>query len=190
MTTSVATLKVMERRFDLATAAGSSRLWTRQKAQQLRERAEGMLDNLEVGETLVIDADGVEVFDFSFANEFFGKILLGMKSYASRLVLVEHLNEYTRVNLEQALKGLELAMIERDGKKLHLLGKIHATDEETFQAVVKAKRPVTASELTKQLEVNVTAMNERLTKLTNLGVIRRTRGVSGAGRQQYEYTAP
>ena len=78
-------------------------------------------------------------------------------------------------------------MIHRKGKRLELIGKVHPSDLETFAAIVKVKAPATAAALEDQLEVNLTAMNERLSKLVGLGVIRRRKAVSPAGREQYEY---
>ena len=48
-------------------------LWTRQTAQGVRADLYAALARLASGDTLVINVRGVEVFDFSFANEFFGK---------------------------------------------------------------------------------------------------------------------
>jgi hypothetical protein len=140
----------------------------------------------------MIDMAGVEVFDFSFANEFFGKMMLALpRDYPGRLAIVENLNEYTREDLAQALASLNLAMIERNSTgALTLLGKYHAVDGQTFAAIAASKKPVTAAGLKDQLGINLTAVNERLTKLTSLGLVHRAKGVSPAGREQYEYTVP
>jgi hypothetical protein len=131
---------------------------------------------------------GVEVFDFSFANEFFGKLLMALpQDYPGRFIVIEHLTEYTRENLAKALESTGLVAIERKGKKLEILGKAHPVDQSTFEAIVQAKGPMTAFELKEKLGVNLNAMNERLTKLTSMGLIRRGKGVSAAGREQYEY---
>ena len=80
-------------------------------------------------------------------------------------------------------------MIEKKGRSLQLIGKVHPTDEDTFRAVAAAKRPVSASAIGEDLGVALTAMNERLTKLTKLGLVRRQPALSAAGREQYEYTS-
>jgi predicted transcriptional regulator len=80
-----------------------------------------------------------------------------------------------------------IAMIERKGTKLRLIGKVHPTDEQTFSAIVRAKEPVTAVELKDRLEVNLNAVNERLNKLVSLGLVRREKGTSAAGREQFQY---
>lgn len=178
----------MEKRFLLG--EHGKQLWTREKAKEIRSQLQAMLQDLNVGETLVIDVKGVEVFDYSFANEFFAKTLLSIPvDYPGRFLVVENLTAYTRENLEKTLESVGLAMIERKGKTLHLLGKLHPADQKTFDAIVRAKEPITAVELSSQLDVHLTAMNERLSKLTKLGLVRREKGTSPAGREQYLYAA-
>lgn len=176
----------MEKTFPLGKEG--KHLWTREHGRAIRQKVEAILEALVPGDVLVIDGKGVEVFDFSFANEFFGKLAMGiMKDYVGRFLLVENLSDYARENLIKALESLGLAIIERKGRKLEILGKVHPTDQQTFTALAQAKGPVTAAELKDKLGLNLNAMNERLTKLTGLGLVRRDRGISGAGREQYEY---
>jgi hypothetical protein len=179
----------MEQRFKLASHGKT--LWTRDVARPLREQVEDRLASAVSGDIVAIDMKGVEAFDFSFANEFFGKLLLSLPSmYPQRFILVEGLTEYTRENLVKALEGLNLAMIERIKKKLVLIGKLHPADTATFEAIAKEKAAVTAATLSSKLSLTVTAVNERLTKLSDLGLLRRLQGQSEAGRKQFEYAVP
>lgn len=179
----------MENRFSLFKHGGSAHLWTREKARSIRDEAEVELASMAAGDTLVIDLEGVEVFDFSFANEFFGKLLLRLPDeHPGRFVIVEHLTNYTRENLCRALEGLSLVIIERVLGKLSLLGKVHPADKDTFMAVTKNRESVTARELQDRLEVNLTTVNERLSKLVGLGLLRREKAMSRAGREQFIYT--
>jgi len=162
-------------------------LWTKEKARQIRSRVAAILNILEIGDVLVIDAAAVEAFDFSFATELFGKTLMTLAVESpGRFLIVENLNECTEENLNQALESLNVAMIERRETTLSLLGKVHPADQETFTAVVKAGA-VSAGAMSKNLEVNLTAMNERLSKLTSMGIVRREKGSSATGREQYVY---
>src|ERR1043166_1875007 len=80
------TLNVMEKRFPLATPQ-RKRLWTREVARPLRESLEDELSQLAPGDVLVIDMKGIEAFDCSFANEFFGKSILSLpKMYSARFL--------------------------------------------------------------------------------------------------------
>jgi hypothetical protein len=180
------TLDKLEKLFQLG--AYGEHLWTREKAREVRAAVAPLLDELGAGDTLVIDAKGVQVFDYSFANELFGKLVLSLSGeYPDRFVVVENLTAYTRENLMKALEGMGLAMIERKAGKPNLIGKVHPTDQQTFAAIVKAKTPVTAAELKERLSINLNAVNERLSKLTSLGVVRREKATSAAGREQYQY---
>jgi predicted transcriptional regulator len=78
-------------------------------------------------------------------------------------------------------------MIERHGSELRLIGKVHQFDRETFTGILEAGEAVSASALGKKLDVSPTAMNERLSKLNSLGVIRREKSSSASGREQFIY---
>jgi len=183
--TSLHTLNEMEKRLKLSQYG--PQLWSKEKARQIRSRVAAILNTLETGDVLVIDAAAVEAFDFSFASELFGKTLMTLAVESpGRFLIVENLNECTEENLNQALESLNVAMIERRETTLSLLGKVHPADQETFTAVVKAGA-VSAGAMSKNLEVNLTAMNERLSKLTSMGIVRREKGSSATGREQYVY---
>jgi hypothetical protein len=176
----------MEHRLKLNTYG--ERLWTRDLARAIRVQVRERLEVLQPGAVLVLDTQGVEVFDYSFADELFGRTLLTLPhEYPDRFVLVEGLSTYTQENLAKALETLGLMMIERREGRLQLIGKVHPAHQETFAAVVQAQGPVTSAALAKQLRVNLKAMNERLAKLTASGVIRRETRRSPAGREHYEY---
>jgi hypothetical protein len=180
------TLKVMENRFTLSESG--AQLWTREKARPIRSRIGDALEGLKVGDVLVIDVSGVEVFDFSFAAELFGKTVstLGVE-YPGRFLIVEGLTDCTRENLKQALEGSNLIMIERRANGTGLLGKVHPADEATFAEILAAGEAVSAGTLSRKLDVNLTAMNERLSKLISLGIVRREKSSSSSGREQYVY---
>jgi predicted transcriptional regulator len=166
-----------------------AQLWTREKAKAIRQDAEKALDDLNASDVLVIDLKGVEVFDFSFANELFCRLALNLpRDYPGRFVTVENLTGYAEENLQKALEAVGVAMIKRKGQTLSLLGKIHPADESTFSAIRKHKKQVTAVDLAEKLQVNLTAMNERLSKLTSMGLVRREKVASPAGREQYVYS--
>jgi hypothetical protein len=177
----------MEQRLELKVYG--AHLWTRDSAKAIRIKVVEILDGLSAGDVLVLDMSGVEVFDFSFANELFGKTALSLATeYQGRFVVAEGLNEYTKENLVKALESMNITMIERRGRKLNLLGKTNLLDDATFAAIVATKEAVTANVLREKLNLNLNAMNERLTKLTSMGLVRRERSVSTAGREQFEYS--
>jgi predicted transcriptional regulator len=176
----------MEKRFRLKQYG--RQLWTRQTARPIRSRLGDILEAMREGDVLAIDASGVDIFDFSFASELFGKALsrLGV-DYPGRFVIAEGLTESARENLNQALEASNQIMIERHGSELRLIGKVHQFDRETFTGILEAGEAVSASALGKKLDVSPTAMNERLSKLNSLGVIRREKSSSASGREQFIY---
>jgi hypothetical protein len=176
----------MEKRFLLG--RHGEQLWTREKARQIRSQVGVILEELETGDVLVIDGTGVEVFDFSFANELFGRTLSTLVTeYPGRFVIVHNLTEYASENLSKALESTNQIMIERRKEELLLLGKVHPVDRETFAEIVRAGEAVSAGTLARKLDVNLTAMNERLSKLAGMGIVRREKGSSASGREQFVY---
>ena len=168
---------------------GGPALWTRDLAKSIREELNKLLAGTSIGDTVIIDAKGIEVFDYSFANELFGKSLLGVGiDYPGRFLVVEGLTAYTRENLIKALESLNLAMIERKKQKLEIIGKIHPAYQETFKVVVVNKDSISANTLKDKLKINLTAANERLARLTAMGLVRREKATSTAGREQFLYT--
>lgn len=180
----------MEHQFNLYVRSGrKAQLWTRDLAKTIRAELLKVLEGAAEGDVVAIDAKGIEVFDYSFANELFGKTLLSLAGeFPGRFLIVENLTDYSAENLGKALESLALLMIHRRGNRIELIGKPHSADEETFRAIVGSRKPVTASELKDRLKLNLTTMNERLSKLANLGVVRRWKSTSPAGREQFEYS--
>lgn len=179
---------MMEKRVNLSSYG--KQLWTRDLARTIWTDFEKVLEDMQAGDLIVIDVKDVEVFDYSFANELFGRAALRLpKEYPERFVIIENLNKYTRENLASALESLGLIMVERRGGKLQLIGKVHPADQKTFDTIAGEKGPITANVLKDKLGINLTATNERLTKLSGAGLVWRKTGVSSAGRQQYEYSA-
>ena len=165
-----------------------SQLWTRLMATEPRKELNGLLSEAGPGGVVVVDLKGVETFDFSFANEFFGKSALSLsKEHPERFLIVENLTEYTRENLNETLEGLKTAMIERRDGELEILGKIHPAYLETFSLIAGSSEPMTAGEVGENMQINITAANERLTRLVGLGLIRREKGTSDTGRELFRY---
>ncbi len=107
----------MEKRFDLKKFGDE--LWSRERARPIRSQLGDGLELLAIGDVLVIDASGVQVFDFSFAEELFAKTVSTLKvEYPGRFLIVEGLTECARENLSQALEVKNLLMIERRKGKL------------------------------------------------------------------------
>jgi hypothetical protein len=177
----------MEKRFRLSKFG--RQLWTREFAKTIRSELNQLLENSNAGDTIVIDSTNVEVFDFSFANELFGKSILSLQNeYPDRFLIIENLSEYARENLDKGLESLGIAMIERKGDTVEIVGKLNSAYKETFFRIASERSPVTAVSIKDAMKINLAAANERLSKLLGLGLIRRQRSVSDAGREQFIYS--
>ena len=87
----------MDKRLDLV--KHGKQLWTRDLAVTIRGDLEKLLEQSQAGDAVIIDAKDVDVFDYSFANELFGKTILRLaKEHPERFLVVENLNVYTREN--------------------------------------------------------------------------------------------
>jgi hypothetical protein len=167
------------------------RLWGHEKGRRVRAEVEAELETLSEGSVLVLDLKGVEVMDFSFAGEVFGKLYsrLGME-HPGRALILRGLSDYVRVNLQAALASLGLVALAVNGThQWELIGKAGDTDCETLEAVQRL-REATAPELADALSIKLTTCNQRLKKLTDAGAILRTRFTASSGGEQYLYRWP
>jgi len=182
------TLYLMDKRFRIIDVGSGSKLWTRALGAKIRHALNERLRKLPEGAVIIIDLDGIEIFDISFANEFFVKTALGIQGeHKGRFVVLENMEEHPRENLMNALEKEGQVMIERINNSWRLLGQISPTYQETLNAIARAKNPVSSTKLSTLLGVNPKAINERLKKLTALALIKREKGVSTAGREEYLY---
>ncbi len=177
--------------FQLRDRAGKSKLWGHELGRRLRSEVEAQLDALSPGGVQVIQMRGVEVFDFSFASELFGRLYASLATaYPGRAVVLASASDYVKVNLDAALKSLDqLALVKQGAKGWDVIGKVADTDRETLDALA-SKKQATAPELAESLNIKLTACNQRLRKLSDAGAILRARFSSTSGGDQYLYTWP
>ncbi len=172
--------------------ADRPRLWGRDRGREVRAEIERLLDRLGPGEALAVDLKAVEVMDFSFANEVFGKLYGRIGSeYPGRVLLLTGLaDEFVKENLAAALAALNLmAVAYKSPRRWELLGKFADTDRETLEALQRLK-VATAPQLAEALGIQLTAVNQRLKKLSDTGLIARTRVSAPTGGGQYVYRWP
>lgn len=177
--------------YQLRDRAGRSKLWGHELGRRLRSEVEGELDALPQGGVEVIQLKGIDVFDFSFASELFGRLYASLATaYVGRAVVLANPSEYVKVNLDAALKSLDqLALVKQGAKGWDVIGKVADTDRETLEALASKKR-ATAPELAEALNIKLTACNQRLRKLSEAGAILRARFTSASGGEQYLYSWP
>jgi hypothetical protein len=179
--------------FDLASseaAGGPGRLMvTRGAGRAVREALVEILDGMPKEGVLFVDTRGVELMDYSFADEAFGVLVsrvAGSEYGEKRVVLVEEDRDLLE-NVEASLRQRGLAMLRvedvADGKA-SVVGEIPDHLVETLRAIEEAGS-VTNSELAKRLGVNNTACNNRTTRLAGLGLIHRRRLSAAPGGRQF-----
>lgn len=185
----VADLKLSDRQeFPLFENSGNLKeLWSRKPAREIREKAEKFLEKMPAGSLLEVDASEIDVFDYSFASEMFAKLVLHLPiEYEGRCIAVKGLSSYSEENLDPALKiaGVMMLVVD-DNASWHLIGKFSGADQATLETLSRMVGPVSVQDLADKLEIQPTACSERLSKLTQFGIVHRLS--AGSGRVQYRY---
>ena len=169
---------------------GGKLMVTRRTGRTVREALEEELAALPKGGTLYVDTRGVELMDYSFADEALGIMASRVASgeYGDRhLVLVEEDRDLLE-NVEASLQQRSLAMIRVDemGGEPGIVGKVPDHLVETLQAIYDAGS-ITNAALAAKLGLNHTACNNRATRLAKLGLIHRRVETAAPGGRQYAY---
>jgi Winged helix-turn-helix DNA-binding len=169
---------------------GGKLMVTRSTGRAVREALEETLTALPKGGTLYVDTRGVELMDYSFADEALGILASRAASgeYGDRhLVLVEEDRDLLE-NVEASLRQRSLAMIRVDevGGEPGIVGEVPEHLVATLQAIYDAGS-ITNAALAAKLGLNHTACNNRATRLAKLGLIHRRTETAAPGGRQYSY---
>jgi hypothetical protein len=193
--TTVRTASVGEERahrvFEVAAGDfGGKLMVTRRTGRAVREALEEALVELPRGGSLYVDTRGVELMDYSFADEALGILASRSASgeYEGRhLILVEEDRDLLE-NVEASLRQRSLAMIRVDeiGAEPGIVGEVPDHLVETLQAIYDAGS-ITNAALATRLGLNHTACNNRATRLAKLGLIHRRVETAAPGGRQYTY---
>ena len=170
--------------------AGGKLMVTRGTGRRVREALVEALEDLPAGGVLYVDTRGVELMDYSFADEALGILAsrVAAGEYGDRrVVLVEEDRELLE-NVEASLRQRSLAMIRVDeiGGEPGIVGKVPDHLLETLQAIYDAGS-ITNAALAARLDLNHTACNNRATRLAKLGLIHRRIETAAPGGRQYTY---
>lgn len=175
--------------YDLANEG--TQLWGRDRGQRVRRQIETVLNSLPEAGSLNVELDGVEVMDFSFSSEVFGRLIGALAtSYPNRALILSNPSEYVTINLDAALKALGLlALVTNKENRWTIIGKVSDTDKETMLVVSRLKE-TTTPEVAESLNIKLTTCNQRLRKLVDSGTLVRVKSVSATGGEQYTYLWP
>ncbi len=84
----------MKEYYSLYNETRNKHLWTRGSAIPLREKAENILSDLSNEGVLWIDLENIEAFDYSFASEFFGKLIINTQSFnKNKFIILDNLSK-------------------------------------------------------------------------------------------------
>jgi len=170
--------------------AGGKLMVTRGTGRRVREALGEVLESLAGGGVLYVDVRGVELMDYSFADEALGILAsrVAAGEYGDRrVVLVEEDRELLE-NIEASLRQRSLAMVRVDepGATPEIVGEVPEHLVETLQAIYDAGS-ISNADLAARLGVNHTACNNRATRLFKLGLIHRRKNTAAPGGRQYFY---
>jgi DNA-binding MarR family transcriptional regulator len=163
---------------------------TRGTGRKVREALGEALEALPVGGVLYVDTRGVELMDYSFADEAFGILASRISSgeYGDRRVVLLEEDRELLENVEASLRQRDLAMLraEEVGGELGVVGEVAEHLVETLEAIVAAGS-ISNADLAERLGLNHTACNNRATRLLKLGLIQRRKNTAAPGGRQYSY---
>ena len=177
--------------YDVASGeAGGKLMVTRGTGRRVREALAEALEGLPSGGVLYVDTRGVELMDYSFADEALGILVsrVAAGEYGDRrVVLVEEDREMLE-NIEASLRQRSLAMIRVDepGASPRIVGEVSEHLVETLREIQDAGS-ITNADLATKLGLNHTACNNRATNLFKLGLINRRKNTASPGGRQYSY---
>jgi hypothetical protein len=177
--------------YDVASSEiGNKLMVTRGTGRRVREALAEVLEGLPSGGILYVDTRGVDLMDYSFADEALGILVsrIAAGEYGDRhVVLVEEDRELLE-NVEASLRQRALAMIRVNevGESPGIVGEVPEHLVETLQAIYDAGS-ITNADLAAKLGLNHTACNNRATRLFKLGLIHRRKNSAAPGGRQYSY---
>ncbi len=160
----------------------------REEAAQYREALIKRFEGEPPDIVLPVDFSKVRVADFSFCDEFLCRIIRRILSgdLGEKYITIESVSESVKENIGIALKERDLVCVYAtpDGKP-EILGKISDELKKTYLAAVD-KGKITARDVLELDSMdNISAASNRLTRLKDSGLLRKTTDevITGGGRQ-------
>ena len=172
---------------DFQLSKSSSHFWGRIKGTAIRQEIEGLLEKAKADDIVIVDLSGVEVMDYSFSNEVFCKLISRVpKEYSGRHLVLKSVSEYVKENLDPALRDLKLMAFVMQDSSWFLIGNSKPTDIETLKALEELGSAELAT-LAKKLDISVNACSNRLNKLAEQGLIKKSEVDKPLGNEKYLY---
>ena len=170
-------------------AGDAVHLVTRETGQAVRSVIAREIGALTAGEVMTLDFSGVGIIDFSCADECLAKLLTRLIAgeYGEKYLRLTGLGESQRENIHVALerKRLPALLVQPDGS-WDCLGTITPHLRETLRHIV-ARHRISARELMKLLDLELTAASTRLGSLHRLRLVSRRERTIGDGGREFLY---
>lgn len=170
-------------------AGDAVHLVTRETGQAVRSVIGREIGALTAGEVMTLDFSGVGVIDFSCADECLAKLLTRLIAgeYGEKYLRLTGLGESQRENIHVALerKRLPALLVQPDGT-WDCLGTITPHLRETLRLIV-ARHRISARELMRLLDLELTTASTRLGSLHRLRLVSRRERTIGDGGREFVY---
>jgi len=161
-------------------------LVTRSAGKAVQEKILNALNNC--GDVLYLDFSGVEIIDYSFADEAIAKTVSRLLAgeMGDKCIVLTNLNPAWAENLDVALKQRQIAVLTDGPAGQGVLGTLKDHLRRTLD-YVNSRQSVTARELGEATGLNVGAANNRLAELWRQRLLRRSDVIPAGGGRQYVY---
>jgi hypothetical protein len=162
----------------------SRELVTRPTGQAIRKRIEEGMEKEPGGSVIVLDFSKIGVIDYSCADEVIAKLVSRLISgeYGEKYLLLSHLNENQRENIEVALERKDLAVMAemRDGTRV-VLGTLNNYLKDTLDLIVQKKK-ATSKDLADARKLEPNTSGTRLLNLHKKRLVKRVEELRSDGK--------
>jgi hypothetical protein len=168
---------------------GSANLVTRETGTVIRERLERELIAESEPTAVFLDFSGVEVIDYSCADEVIAKLISRLLSgeYGEKFVVLENLSPNQVENIEVALERKKLAVLYlQKGGGWQVIGFLNNYLRKTLVSVM-GKGSITLRELAREGGIGLNTGGTRLLNLYKKRLIWRSEEISKEGGRQFAY---
>ncbi len=164
-------------------------LFDREIGQKIRERIEQQISEFTKSTVHFLDFGAISSIDFSCADELVGKLISRLISdeYGSNFLVLENLTKNQQENIQVVLDRRKVACLEKSSKD-HWQYHGHRKNSllETLNIIMKHGE-MTARELSKQLNLELTNSSTRLSQLYKAHLVNRVQIIVDGGGMEYLY---
>lgn len=174
---------------DISEIAGGRQLWYAEKGSSVRQAVSEIIRSNKHEKMFALDFKDVEVADTSFIREAFVKLLHEQRMETNRpQILFKNVSEYMIENLDASFSKHNHFTMVATGDQWDIIGKASQQLKQTLR-IILSKKECTAKQLASDLKINMTAANNRLSKLLEMSVVSRTETSQQTGGKEFIYRA-